>query len=316
VRRAGGAVALTSGQHPVPMRIDAHLHFWKPSCGFDNRPVADNAAYRRDFLPDDVLPDLDACGIDGAILVQTAPQTAETDWLIDVALAERRVWGVTAWVDLAGDAPDYAVLLDRPKVVGIRAQLRRIADDAFVTRPNVVANLRDALDAGLNVTILAEARHYRHVTDVLARLPSGPVTINHLALPFPAVDGTLWRAALGEFAQRRETYVQLSGLPFLFEGRWRGADARAVLDDAMAICGPQRLMFASDYPMLLRFATYIEWVRAVEDFLTAHRLAAGDVDAIFSGNALRANPRLRVAASTPSAAARQSRVAASSNTES
>jgi len=173
------------------MRIDAHLHFWKPACGFDNRPIADNAAYRRDFMPDDVLPDLDACGIDGAILVQTAPQTAETDWLIDLASTERRVWGVTAWVDLAGGSCDYAALLERPIVVGIRAQLRRIADDAFVTRPTVVANLRAALRAGLNVTILAEARHYRNVGEALSRLPPGPVTINHLALPFPAVDRTL-----------------------------------------------------------------------------------------------------------------------------
>lgn len=298
------------------MRIDAHLHFWKPACGFDNRPIADNAAYRRDFMPDDVLPDLDARGIDGAILVQTAPQTAETDWLIDLASTERRVWGVTAWVDLAGGSCDYAELLARPIVVGIRAQLRRIADDAFVTRPTVVANLRAALRAGLNVTILAEARHYRNVGETLSRLPPGPVTINHLALPFPAVDRTLWRAAMRDFAQRPETYVQLSGLPFLFQTSWRDADARAVLDDAMAICGPQRLMFASDYPMLLRFATYAEWVRAVEDFLTAQRLPATDIDAIFSGNAIRANPRLRVPGSTSSAAARPSRVAASSNTES
>jgi len=64
------------------MRIDAHLHFWKPECGFDNRPIADQAAYRRDFLPADVLPELDACRIDGAILVQTAPQTEESDWCV------------------------------------------------------------------------------------------------------------------------------------------------------------------------------------------------------------------------------------------
>ena len=39
------------------MRIDAHLHFWRPACNFDNRPIADNAFYRRDFLPADVIPD-------------------------------------------------------------------------------------------------------------------------------------------------------------------------------------------------------------------------------------------------------------------
>jgi L-fuconolactonase len=296
------------------MRIDAHLHFWKPACGFDNRPIADNAAYRRDFLPDDVAPDLDACGIDGVILVQTAPQTAETDWLIDLAQKERRVWGVTAWVDLAAGPRDYDALLARPKVVGIRAQLRRVADDAFVAKPGVVANLAAALRAGLNVTLLAESRHYRHVGDVLGRLPPGPVTINHLGLPFPTVDTASWRAAIRTFSQRPETYVQLSGVPFLFQGRWREARARALLDDVFDLCGPQRLMFASDYPMLLRFATYGEWVHAVEAFITSRRLPATEIDAIFSGNAMRANPRLRVPGTT--AAARPARIATPSNTES
>ena len=283
------------------MRIDAHLHFWKPSCGFDNRPIADNAAYRRDFLPADVIPDLDACRIDGAILVQSAPQIEETDWCIDLARGEPRIVGVTAWVDLDAAPVDYAALLARPKVVGIRAQLRRVADTAFVTRPRVVANLGAALTAGLNVTVLAEARHYRHVAAVLGRLPPGPVTINHLALPFPDVDRTQWRAAMRDFARRPATFVQLSGLPFLFQSRWREADARSVLADALEIVGPRRLIFASDYPMLLRFATYAEWVHYVDDSLAAQRLTGDEVAAIMAGNARAANPRLGV---PPAAAAR------------
>jgi L-fucono-1,5-lactonase len=277
------------------MRIDAHLHFWKPGCGFDNRPIADNAAYRRDFMPADVMPELDACGIDGVILVQTAPQAAETDWLLELADDEPRIWGVTAWVDLAAPACDYARLLARPKVIGIRAQLRRVEDPAFVTLPNVVANLAAAIDAGLNVTVLAEARHYAHLHSVLGQLPPGPVTINHFGLPFPDVERTHWRDTLRGFARRPELYLQLSGLPFLFGDRWRGEEARSRLDDAMEIFGPRRLLFASDYPMLLRFATYTEWVRAVEAFLADRKVAPADAEAIFAGNALRANPRLRIA---------------------
>ena len=274
------------------MRIDAHLHFWRPSCGFDNRPIADHAAYRRDFLPADVLPDLDASGIDGAILVQAAPQTAETDWCIELARDESRIFGVTAWVNLDGPPVDYAALLSRAKVVGIRAQLRRIEDTTFITRPSVVANLGAALAAGLNVTVLAEARHYTHVAAVLANLPPGPVTINHLALPFPEVDRVAWRIALRNFARRPGTYMQLSGLPFLFQARWRGVDARSVLDDALDVLGPRRLLFASDYPMLLRFATYGEWVQYVDEYLAARRLTTDETAAVMAGNAREANPRL------------------------
>lgn len=276
------------------MRIDAHLHFWRPACGFDNRPVADHEAYRRDFMPTDVAADLDACGIDGVILVQTCPQTEETDWLLDLAAAEARVVGVTGWIDLDSPRCDFGRLLAQPKVVGIRAQLRRIADADFVTRPHVVANLGAALASGLNVTILAEARHHSQVASVLDRLPAGPVTLNHLGLPFPGVDRAAWRTLMRAFARRPQSFVQLSGLPFLFGERWRDADAGSILDEALDLLGAARLLFASDWPMLLRFATYAQWVHAVEHFLASRRLSGTERDAIFARNAIRANPRLRL----------------------
>jgi L-fuconolactonase len=197
-------------------------------------------------------------------------------------------------VKLDGPLCDFVALAQRPKVVGIRAQLRRVADASFVARPAVVANLGRALQTGLNVTVLAEPRHYDYLAEALDALPPGPVTINHLALPFPDVARAEWQAALRKFARRPEVFLQFSGVPFLFGERWR--DSLRVLDDAFAIFGAERLMFASDWPMLLRFATYGEWVRAVEDFLGACKLDDAAVEAVFAANARRANPLLKIPA--------------------
>lgn len=275
-------------------RIDAHLHFWRPDCRFDNRPIADNAFYRRDFLPRDVAGDLRASAIDGAILVQTAPQVAETAWMLDLVRDDPRILGVTGWVDLDAPTVDYAPLLAQPKVVGIRAQLRRIADDAFVLRPQVLRNIATALDASLAVTLLAEPRHHAHVAEALQRLPAGPIVFNHLGMPTADTDRNAWRQALRKFITRPQTYVQLSGLPFLFGDRWQAADAQSLLDDALDIAGPSRLMFASDWPMLLRIAPYGAWVDAVAEFLARRGLAASEASAIFGGNAVRAQPRLQL----------------------
>ena len=275
------------------MRIDAHVHFWRPSDGFDNRPIADNAAYRRDFLPRDLAPALAASGIDGVIVVQSAPQVAETDWMLALDPAPVDVLGYTAWVDLDAPDCDLATRVADPRVVGIRAQLRRVADPAFIARPTVVKNLGRALEGGLNVTILAELRHHAHVLPVLHALPPGPITINHLGLPFPDLDRGAWYAGMLAMTKRKDLFVQLSGVPFLFQDRWREGVAQPVLDAMFELYGPERLMFASDYPMLTRFATYREWVEAVERELARRRLTAAEVDAVFAGNAARANPRLR-----------------------
>ena len=276
------------------MRIDAHIHFWRPQCGFDNRPIADHAAYRRDFMPTDVEDDLRRSAIDGVVLVQTCPQVEETQWLLALASDNPGVLGVTGWVDLDDPDCDFSPLLAQPAVIGIRAQLRRIADPAFIERPQVLRNLAAALRAGLGVTILAEPRHYAHVTHALDALPPGPITLNHLGLRFADTDAALWRDAMRRFARRADLFVQLSGLPFLYGKRWRNADARAVLDEAFDILGPSRLMFASDWPMLVRFASYADWVRTVDAFLAGRGASRHETDAIFAGNVRRANPRLSV----------------------
>jgi L-fucono-1,5-lactonase len=276
------------------MRIDAHIHFWQPACGFDNRPVADHAAYRRDFLPQHVQAELDACRIDAVILVQTCPQVEETAWMLELARTQPRIAGITGWVDLASPTLDLTPLLAEPLVVAVRAQLRRIADARFVLQPAVLRNLARALEAGLGVTLLAEARHYGPVRKALAQLPRGPVTLNHLGMRFPDVDDNGWRAMLDAVAQRPDTFVQLSGLPFLFGDAWRTAAARTVLDTAWRLLGPRRLLFASDWPMLLRFATYTQWVHTVDAFFEERGATGRERDLVFGVNAQRANPRLRV----------------------
>ena len=275
------------------MRIDAHLHFWRPSCNFDNRPVADNAAYRRDFLPEDVRPAMLASGIDAAILVQTCPQVEETRWLLELARDIDWIAGITGWVDLDSERVDYAPLVGEPKIVGLRAQLRRIADPGFVLRLNVRRNLVRALDAGLSVTLLAEHRHYEAVAAVVDELPPGPLTLNHLGMAFPDVPREDWRRAMRRLAGRRDVYLQLSGLPFLYGTTWRdNPDADRLLDEALDLFGPRNVLFASDWPMLTRFADYGSWVDAVERFVARRGLSADEIAAIFGGNALAANPRL------------------------
>ena len=92
--------------------------------------------------------------------------------------------------------------------------------------------------------------------------------------------------------ERPATYLQLSGLPFLHGEHWREPPARAILDEAYGIVGPGRLVFASDWPMLVRFATYTDWLRAAEALLHAHGASAAESDAVFCHNAMAAHPRL------------------------
>ncbi len=60
----------------------------------------DMAAIRRDFLPGDLAPELDASGVDATIAVQADQSEAETEFLLGLAEGNPRIAGVVGWVDL------------------------------------------------------------------------------------------------------------------------------------------------------------------------------------------------------------------------
>src|SRR5437870_10360332 len=81
------------------MRIDSHQHFWK----FD--PVRDSwitdrmSVLHRDFLPHDLIPELQSHNIDGSIAVQADQSEAETRFLLDLASQFPQILGVVGWVE-------------------------------------------------------------------------------------------------------------------------------------------------------------------------------------------------------------------------
>ena len=67
------------------MKIDAHQHFWiynqKEYDWIDESMLV----IRRDYLPKDLIPELDNNGFDGAISVQARQSLEETEWLLELA---------------------------------------------------------------------------------------------------------------------------------------------------------------------------------------------------------------------------------------
>ena len=55
----------------------------------------------RDYLPDDLRPQLRRAGVDRTILVQAAQTVAETEFLLDLAESTDFVACVVGWLDIA-----------------------------------------------------------------------------------------------------------------------------------------------------------------------------------------------------------------------
>ena len=85
------------------MIVDAHVHFWDPERGDDILVMRREDTLRKRFQPADLRPLFDDAGVSKCVVVQSAPATAETRYLLDIVRDLPWVYGVVGWIDLERD---------------------------------------------------------------------------------------------------------------------------------------------------------------------------------------------------------------------
>ena len=269
------------------MRIDSHQHFWRYEPSAYAWIGESMGALRRDFLPQDLRPLLDAAQIDGCIAVQAQETIAETRWLLDLAAAHDWIRGVVGWVDLC--APDVGAQLDaiaHTKLVGVRAVLQAKPDHWMGTSA-FVRGLAAVGERDLAYDVLVYAPQLRAAYELCRALPRQRFVLDHLGKPEARTKRiATWRHDLLALASLDHVACKLSGLAT--EADWNGwtpDQLRAYLDIALEAFGPQRLLFGSDWPVALCAVSYQRWHDLVQDWCGA--LSAAEQASVFGGAAAR-----------------------------
>lgn len=272
------------------MNIDAHQHFWRVSRGDYGWMSPTMPILYRDYLPADLAPLLQAAEIDCTILVQAAQTEAETEFLLELADHTPFVAGVVGWLELDDDG--FPGRLERfrqnSKFVSVRPMLQDLADDAYILRPRVLANLKYLASIDFPFEFLTFPRHLPHVESALQQVPGLRAVIDHLSKP-PIGSGELepWRALLRRVAAFPNLSCKVSGMVTEADhANWTTEDLRPYVDHVIDSFGPDRLLFGSDWPVALQAATYSDVVNATRTLLGA-RLDAAGMAAAFGGNAKR-----------------------------
>ncbi|GAA1720216.1 amidohydrolase family protein [Isoptericola hypogeus] len=275
--------------------VDAHHHLWvrdcTPQAWID---PATMAAIDADFTPAD-LP-ATRHGVGATVVVQTVSRWDETvDLLATAASPEGRgagIAGVVGWADLF--APDLgdrlAALRAGPggdRLAGVRTMVQGEADPRYLDRSDVRAGIAAVGAAGLPFDLVVRDRQLASCARLAGALPDQTFVLDHLGKP-PLAAGALddWRRDLAALAARPNVVAKLSGLVTEADwGSWSTAGLRPVVDHALDVFGPDRLMFGSDWPVCLLATGYGRWLDAVRELLAA--LAPGELDAVLGGTACR-----------------------------
>jgi L-fuconolactonase len=226
------------------------------------------------------------------VVVEASPWVEDNQWVLDLAANDPFVVGLVG--NLPVGSKQFAGHLKRfatNKVFrGIRIRDRKLEgsldDRAFISDLRRLADHDLSLDLVGGIEILSFA--HRLATE----LPSLRIVINHLAGvridgKAPPVD---WVEKMRALVSRRNVYFKVSGL---VEGTGRsGGNApgdaefyRPVLDSMRQTFGPERLIYASNWPVSELFAPLATVQGLVEEYFRSYGRRTLEQVYSLSGNA-------------------------------
>jgi L-fuconolactonase len=273
------------------MTIDAHHHLWKYSAAEYGWISPDMRAIRRDFLPQDLETLMHHFGIEGTVAVQARQTLQETAWLLEMAREHPVMRGVVGWVPLtegAGVKRHLQRFAPDRKLRGVRHIIHDEADPRYILRPDFNEGVRTLLEFGLRYDILIFEKHLPAAIEFADRHPKQVFILDHIAKP-RIKDRILspWDSNIRELAKRPNVYCKLSGMVTEADPkRWTPADLQPYIDVVLQAFGPRRLMYGSDWPVMLLAGEYAQWYGVVTNAIS--KLSKTEQDRIMGGTAVEA----------------------------
>jgi L-fuconolactonase len=270
--------------------IDAHHHLWKYSA--EEYPWMSDGmeAIRRDFLVKDLEQVLREAGISGAMTVQARQTLGETNWLLDLASSTSVIRGVVGWVPLVSSSVRHELenLSSHTELKAVRHVVHDESDDDFILREDFNRGVSLLKEFDLRYDILIFERHLPQTIKFVDRHPAQVFVVDHIAKPH-IKDRQLepWRNALMELARRENVFCKLSGMVTEADwSSWTEQNVQPYVDVVLEAFGPRRIMFGSDWPVVLVASTYKRWVDTARHMIRS--LSAEEQDWIMGKTAAEA----------------------------
>jgi L-fuconolactonase len=274
----------------MSVSIDAHHHFWKYNPDEYGWIGESMSVIRRDFLPEDFRKIIGEAGIQGTVAVQARQTLEETSWLLELAGRHEFMRGVVGWVPLVDRSVGRHLeqFAQHPKFKGVRHVLHDEADDFYILREDFNRGIGKLKSFGLVYDILVFERHLPQTIRFVDRHPDQVFVIDHIAKP-RIRERVLspWRENITELARRANVYCKVSGMVTEADWRqWTEGDLQPYFDTVLSAFGPKRVIFGSDWPVILLASPYKRWVDVV--LRTIAGLSPSERDFILGGTAVEA----------------------------
>ncbi len=292
-----GAAALGSGlkvaaQQPSPI-VDPHLHLWDLS-RFRLPWLERGSVLDRSYVMRDYLAATEGLNVVKAVYmevdVEPSQQTAEAEYVLEICRRGGTPM-VAAVISGRPASDDFGRYLDQFRgnryLKGLRQVLHVPATPAgYSTAPNFVRGIRLLGERGLSFDLCMRPTDLGDAVHLVENCPDTKFILDHCGNgPVYATDRTQWQRDMERLARFCNVVCKVSGIVVQARERWTADDLAPVINHTLTTFGPNRVMFAGDWPVCTLKATYRQWVEALRAIVRER--PAEEQRKLFHDNAVR-----------------------------
>ena len=223
------------------------------------------------------------------MLYKRAKTISETEWLLDLAERYDFIRGVVGWAPFLETSleDEVASFLTRRKLKGLRHVIHDEPDPNFILRSDFNDGIDRIQKFNLVYDILIFERHLPQTIEFVDRHQNQAFVMDHIAKPrIRERELSPWQEYITELADRENVSCKLSGMVTEASwADWHEDDLVPYFETVITAFGPDRLMFGSDWPVVLVASEYVSWANTVRALVS--RLSPDEQRQIMGGTATR-----------------------------
>jgi L-fuconolactonase len=251
---------------PAYRILDPHVHVWKHDPRFPFAPGAKVPDY--DATPEMLLQLMQANGIAKTVIIQVIHYRYDNSYLAAVLQQYPQYFQGVCRVDpLDPAAPDHlSQISEQPGFHGVRLSPAADASGDWIRGPWMPPLWQRCQSLGVPMTLLAPISRMPDIQKLVDQFPDLTVVIDHMA-DCP-VDQPKELEKLMALVRYPKVFVKISHTWSLSKQSYPWLDAQELVKQLYDRFGPQRLMWATDWPIAKERATYAQRLSVVRDDMT------------------------------------------------
>jgi predicted TIM-barrel fold metal-dependent hydrolase len=299
LKAAGAGVAATvvgtsdAAQPEMPRIVDTHVHLWDLERlrlpWIDKKSPLARTYTIKDYQT--ATAGLNVVkGVYMEVDVDPRDLNAEADFVLDLCrqantpLAAAVIGGRPA-------ADDFAKYIQRFRgnrfLKGVRQVLHNpSAKPGMCLTPAFIRGIQQLGDAGLSFDLCMRHGEIGDAIKLVEACKNTRFILDHCGNgPVYAKDRNPWQRDIETLAKLPNVVAKISGIVVQARERWTADDLAPVINHTMNSFGPDRVMFAGDWPVCTLRASYRQWVEALRSIV--RNRPAEQQRKLFNDNAMK-----------------------------